>query len=211
MSAAFPGTLDELAALLDRVATATDVFGLDVERAYCRLVKFCHPDLFPPGPLQDRAARDIRRLTEHRQPAQPALAPQVLLSPARQYRLVRQLAAGDLADVHLAVADGADYVIKITRPAGGNPLMAAEARHLKLLTTRCGDRRYREYLPGLVETFTVPGTEGDRQANVFVHREGFLFAAPRMRPQDAWDLHEEFDELLVRLFGPPEYHRLVMA
>ena len=38
-----------------------------------------------------------------------------------------------------------------------------------------------------------------------------LFAAPRMRPQDAWDLHEEFDELLVRLFGPPKYHRLVMA
>ena len=38
-----------------------------------------------------------------------------------------------------------------------------------------------------------------------------LFAAPRMRPQNAWDLHEEFDELLVRLFGPPKYHRLVMT
>jgi hypothetical protein len=38
-----------------------------------------------------------------------------------------------------------------------------------------------------------------------------LFASPRMRPQDAWKLHEEFDELLLRLFGPPKYHHLVMS
>ena len=38
-----------------------------------------------------------------------------------------------------------------------------------------------------------------------------LYPAARMRPQDAWKLHEEFDELLLRLFGPPKYHRLVMA
>jgi hypothetical protein len=37
-----------------------------------------------------------------------------------------------------------------------------------------------------------------------------LYASPRMRPQNAWHLHEEFDELLRRLFGPPTYHRLVM-
>jgi hypothetical protein len=38
-----------------------------------------------------------------------------------------------------------------------------------------------------------------------------LYSSPRMRPQDAWQLHEEFDELLRRLFGPPKYHPLVMA
>ncbi len=38
-----------------------------------------------------------------------------------------------------------------------------------------------------------------------------LYPAARMRPQDAWKLHEEFDELLERLFGVPKYHRLVMA
>ncbi len=37
-----------------------------------------------------------------------------------------------------------------------------------------------------------------------------LYASPRMRPQNAWQLHEEFDELLRRLFGSPKYHRLVM-
>lgn len=236
-------------------------------------------------------------------------------------------------------------MLKITRPSGGNPLLVAEARHLNSLATRCGDRRYREYLPRLVETFNVAGTGGGQQANVFAYREGFytleairrkykaglsarhlawifkrmlavlgfaqtcglvhgavlpphvmlhaenhglqlvdwihavrigagltfiptayrdwypdevlrreavgpstdiflaakcliyvaggdpvaqrwpesvppeiqrfvdscLFAAQRMRPQDAWDLHEEFDELLVRLFGSPQYHQLVMS
>lgn len=38
-----------------------------------------------------------------------------------------------------------------------------------------------------------------------------LYPAARMRPQDAWKLHEEFDELLLRLFGPPKYHPLVMT
>ncbi len=345
MSAAFPGILDQLADLLERATIAAEVLGRDTEGQYRRLAKLCHPDLFPPGPEQDKATKVFRRLTELRDAAMQAATPQVVPSPTRQYELVKQLAAGDLADVHLAVADGVRYVVKITRPAGGNPLMAAEARHLKLLTTRCGDRRYREYLPNLVETFAVPGTEGDRQANVFVYREGFytleelrrkhtagldarhlawifkrmlavigfaqtcglvhgavvpphvmlhaenhglqlldwihgvragsvltfiptayrdwypsevsqrepvgpatdiflaakcliyvaggdpaagrwpdavplemqrfvdtcLFAAPRMRPQNAWDLHEEFDELLVRLYGPPKYHRLVMT
>jgi hypothetical protein len=173
MSAAFPGTLDQLADLLGRAATAFEVFGHDTEGQYCRMAKLCHPDLFPPGAEQDKATKVFRRLTELRDAAMQAATPRVVHSPTRQYGLVKQLAAGDLADVHLAVADGVRYVVKITRPAGGNPLMAAEARHLKLLTTRCGDRRYREYLPNLVETFAAPGTGGDRQANVFVYREGF--------------------------------------
>ena len=35
-----------------------------------------------------------------------------------------------------------------------------------------------------------------------------LYPAPRMRPQDAWQVHEEFDALLLRLFGPPRFCRL---
>ena len=173
MSAVFPGTLDQLGDLLERAVTAFEVFGSDTDGQYCRLAKLCHPDLFPPGPEQDKAAKVFRQLTELREAAMQAATPQVVVSPSRKYGLVKQLAAGDLADVHLTVADGVRYVVKISRPAGGNPLMAAEARHLKSLTTRCGDRRYREYLPNLVETFAVPGTGGDRHANVFVYREGF--------------------------------------
>jgi hypothetical protein len=37
-----------------------------------------------------------------------------------------------------------------------------------------------------------------------------LLEGPRMRPDDAWDLLDEFDELLHDLYGPPAYHRLEM-
>ena len=32
--------------------------------------------------------------------------------------------------------------------------------------------------------------------------DGCCYAAPRMRPQDAWRLLAEFDELLENLYGP---------
>jgi hypothetical protein len=32
----------------------------------------------------------------------------------------------------------------------------------------------------------------------------------KMRPDDAWGLLEEFDELLCRLYGPPKFVDLVM-
>lgn len=345
MFTANPGSLDELATLLDRAATAFEVFGDDTDGQYRRLVKICHPDRFPAGLQQERATRVFRRLAEWHKLASHPTVPQAILSPSREYKLVRQLATGDLADVHLAIADGVRYVLKVTRPIGGNPLLATEARHLKSLVTRCGDRRYREYLPILVETVMAPGTDGNRQTNVFLYREGFftfeevrrkhpagldprhlawifkrmlaiagfaqmcglvhgailpphvmlharnhgvqlldwihavrigdrltflptayrdwypsealqregigpasdillaakcliylaggdpvaqrwpdtvptemqrfldtcLFASQRMRPQNAWKLHEEFDELLVRLFGPPKYHQLLMS
>jgi hypothetical protein len=37
-----------------------------------------------------------------------------------------------------------------------------------------------------------------------------LLEGPRMRPDDAWGLLDELDELLRDLYGPPRYHRLVM-
>ena len=37
-----------------------------------------------------------------------------------------------------------------------------------------------------------------------------LLEGPRMRPDDAWALLDEFDELLRDLYGPPKYHALVM-
>jgi hypothetical protein len=40
--------------------------------------------------------------------------------------------------------------------------------------------------------------------------EACLLESPRMRPQDAWELHEEFDELLGELYGAPQYVRLSM-
>jgi hypothetical protein len=38
-----------------------------------------------------------------------------------------------------------------------------------------------------------------------------LYPLSRMRPQNAWRLHDEFDALLDRLFGLPQYHPLKLA
>jgi hypothetical protein len=40
--------------------------------------------------------------------------------------------------------------------------------------------------------------------------EACLLESPRMRPHDAWELHEDFDELLAELYGPPRYVKLSM-
>ena len=53
MFTAYPGTLDELAAVLDRAMTGFDVFGNDTESQYRRLAKICHPDRFCAGPEQE--------------------------------------------------------------------------------------------------------------------------------------------------------------
>jgi hypothetical protein len=37
-----------------------------------------------------------------------------------------------------------------------------------------------------------------------------LLASPRMRSTDAWKLHDEFDEMLQQLYGPPKFHELRM-
>jgi serine/threonine protein kinase len=38
-----------------------------------------------------------------------------------------------------------------------------------------------------------------------------LLEGARMRPDDAWALADEFDELLRRLYGPPKFHELTLT
>jgi hypothetical protein len=38
-----------------------------------------------------------------------------------------------------------------------------------------------------------------------------LLESPAMRPGDAWALHDEFDDLLRRLYGPATFHPLMMS
>jgi hypothetical protein len=39
---------------------------------------------------------------------------------------------------------------------------------------------------------------------------GCLLDSVRMRPDDAWKLQDEFDELLRKVYGPPRFHDLNM-
>lgn len=41
--------------------------------------------------------------------------------------------------------------------------------------------------------------------------KGCVLESPDMRPQDAWETHHEFSELLEKVYGPPRYQRLVMS
>ena len=38
-----------------------------------------------------------------------------------------------------------------------------------------------------------------------------LLEGTRMRPDDAWALMEDFDELLHALYGPPKFHELTLT
>src|SRR5262249_39121674 len=38
-----------------------------------------------------------------------------------------------------------------------------------------------------------------------------LLEKTRMRPNDAWALHEDFDLLLRQLYGPPKFHELTLT
>jgi hypothetical protein len=38
-----------------------------------------------------------------------------------------------------------------------------------------------------------------------------LLESPRMRPDDAWTLLDEFDDLLRQLYGAPKFHELIMV
>jgi hypothetical protein len=41
--------------------------------------------------------------------------------------------------------------------------------------------------------------------------ESCLLESARMRPADAWELHDQLDDLLFQLYGPPQYVRLDMT
>jgi hypothetical protein len=41
--------------------------------------------------------------------------------------------------------------------------------------------------------------------------ESCLGGSPRTRPQDAWQLHEDFTRLLERVYGPPAFYELPMS
>ena len=62
-------------------------------------------------------------------------------------------------------------------------------------------------LGGNVETDQIPDTV---PVPIRAFFSGSLLRAPEKRPQDAWDLHEEFDKLLQALVGPPKYRAFSM-
>jgi hypothetical protein len=106
--------------------------------------------------------------------------------PKRTYTLVRHLAAGDVADLHLASAGESSYLLKISRIPGGAALLDNERRKLAHLLTKAGDSTYRRYLPTLAESFPAKD-RFDKRVNVFLHEPGFFTA------EEVHDKHPALD------------------
>ncbi len=103
----------------------------------------------------------------------------ILRGPQRAYTLQRLLAAGDVADVHLAGATGdtaieasARFIVKVAREPEGDLRLENERRILTQLCARASGTSYRPYLPMLMESFRMDGPRGKR-VNVFRHEPGF--------------------------------------
>jgi hypothetical protein len=102
-----------------------------------------------------------------------------LRGPQRAYTLQRLLAAGDVADVHLACAPGdtaieasARFIVKVAQQTEGNLVLENERRTVTDLCARAANTTHRPYLPTLTESFRMDGPRGKR-VNVFRHELGF--------------------------------------
>jgi hypothetical protein len=91
----------------------------------------------------------------------------------------RFLAAGDVADLHLATAaDESDtaakalYLLKVARAPEGNAHLDVERKTLTTLLDAAGDTTYRNYLPALVDSLSTTG-RCPRRINVFRSEPGF--------------------------------------
>jgi hypothetical protein len=95
--------------------------------------------------------------------------------PKRTYLLHDRLAAGDVANIHLAETETeteeTPFLLKVSRVSEGASVLDNEGRLLNRLLTVVGDTTYRKYLPPLVESFTEQ--ERQRRVNVFRHDPGF--------------------------------------
>jgi serine/threonine protein kinase len=95
----------------------------------------------------------------------------------RRYTLLRLLASGDVANVHV-VSDESDappeahYLLKVARGPEGNVHLHVERETLTALLDEARDTTYRHYLPALVDSFPTAGRHR-RRINVFQWETGF--------------------------------------
>jgi hypothetical protein len=92
---------------------------------------------------------------------------------------LRLLASGDAADIHLATAaeeshatPEALYLLKVARVPAGNAHLDTERKALTTLLGVAGETTYRNYLPGLVDSYST-GDRLPRRINVFRWEPGF--------------------------------------
>jgi hypothetical protein len=107
--------------------------------------------------------------------------------PRGSWKLLRLLAVGDVADVHLARLEagrgetGPERVVKITRVPEGVDILDNERTVLTSLLARTGDMTWSRYLPALVDSFAPAGRPGER-VHLFEYDPG-LFTLEQVHDQ----------------------------
>jgi serine/threonine protein kinase len=181
-------TLDDLERLVREAIDPRDIFGDDVAGNLERYLGVCRPDRNPGEERRAEAVADaLKRFASFTpedvraiagaeavlraidEPVERPEAPEVVIrSPKRAYTLVRRLAVGDLADVHIARAKGFEYVLKIARVREAARHLENEKDALTTVLRTAGDSHYRKYFPTLAESFPVKDVFPKR-VNVVVH------------------------------------------
>lgn len=97
-----------------------------------------------------------------------------LTSKRGTYKIVEEFHTGDVANILLGEFDGAKCLIKIVRQPGDGDLLDIEARILKELHAKTGEKAdvFRKYLPKLAESFVVLEGGTHRRVNVLDVAEG---------------------------------------
>jgi serine/threonine protein kinase len=185
-----PLTLNEVELLLDEARTAKELFA---RASYEELTRATLPGRVAGDEQAEALFARVQILHDHFRRLQQLYAeltapPVVLAGPRHTYTLLRLLAAGDVADVHLTTAEydpalAADpcYVLKVARVPEGNAFLENERRALAALLTAAGDTTYRRYFPTLAESFLVGGGTAQR-VNAFLFEPG-LYSLPEVREQ----------------------------
>lgn len=158
-------TLDQIDDLLTK--TTKDLFGDDIDGVERDLLAACHPDRHDGSKRAERLFKAVQAAAERAR--QPAI---IIPGAKHKYGIESQLAVGDAADVHLAVADGNRYVLKASRVPGAENLMKAEYDALAAIHGKAKDQHYRHYFPMPVETF-LAHDRFRRRINVFAYDDGF--------------------------------------
>lgn len=163
-------TIIELESLLSNVESSPRTyFGDEIDARLRLLLKDCHPDHFKSDADKESADRLFKRFSTL---ADECRAPKTTIkTKTRQYTLESRIAIGDVSDVHLASANTEQYLLKMSRIAGADKLLAHEHFVLSELAEKSGDSTYKFYFPTPIET--IKAQDGMRkQVNVFAYDPG---------------------------------------
>jgi hypothetical protein len=176
-----PLTLDEVEQLLTEARTPKELFA---RASFDDLARAILPGRIAGDERAEALFARVQTLHDHFRRMQQLYAeltapPVTVAGKRRTYSLLHLLAAGDVADAHLATADydhalGADpcYVLKVSRLPEGDAVLDNERHALSAWLTQAGDTTYRKYVPTLAESF-VPEHGPPRRVNALLYEPGF--------------------------------------